>query len=137
MLFWVALRKELLEQWRSYCALLFAAVLVSFWLLSPLTAKFTPELLRVLPNGDQIAALIPPATIQDAVAQYLKNMNQFAVILALLLTMGAVTQEKERGTAAMMLSKPLPRWMFLTAKFAALGLIFAASLALAGLGAYY
>jgi ABC-2 type transport system permease protein len=73
----------------------------------------------------------------DAVSQYLKNMSQFAVILALLLAMGMVTQEKERGTAAMILSKPLPRWAFLTAKFAALGLIFAAGLLLAGAGAYY
>jgi len=137
MLFWATLRKELLEQWRSYRALVVAAVLLGFGLISPLTAKFTPELLRLLPNGDQIAGLIPPPTILDAVAQYLKNMNQFTVILALLLTMGAVTQEKERGTAAMMLSKPLPRWMFLAAKFAALGLTFAVSLALAGAGAYY
>src|SRR5579859_484464 len=137
MLFWATLRKELLEQWRSYRALVVAAVLLGFGLISPLTAKFTPELLRLMPNGDQIAGLIPPPTILDAVAQYLKNMNQFTVILALLLTMGAVTQEKERGTAAMMLSKPLPRWMFLAAKFAALGLTFAVSLALAGAGAYY
>src|SRR5207253_10853989 len=106
-------------------------------LLSPLVAKFTPELFRLLPDGEQIAGLIPPPTILDAVAQYLKNMSQFIVILALLLTMGAVTQEKEHGTAAMMLSKPLPRWVFLAAKFAALSLIFAGSLVLAGAGAYY
>src|SRR5713226_2620753 len=116
MLFWAALRKELLEQWRSYRALVVAAVLLGFGLLSPLSAKFTPELFRLLPNGAQIASLIPPPTLLDAVAQYLKNMSQFAVILALLLTMGAVSQEKERGTAAMMLSKPLPRWAFLAAK---------------------
>ena len=137
MLFWVALRKELLEQWRTYRALVVGAVLLAFGLLSPLTAKLTPELIRLIPNGDQLAGLIPAPTALDAVAQYLKNMSQFAVILALLLTMGAVTQEKERGTAAMMLSKPLPRWAFLAAKFAALGLTFGASLVLAGAGAYY
>ena len=137
MLFWVALRKELLEQWRTYRALVVAAVLLAFGLLSPLTAKLTPELIRLLPKGDQLAGLIPAPTALDAVAQYLKNMSQFAVILALLLAMGALTQEKERGTAAMLLSKPLPRWAFLAAKFAALGLTFAVSLVLAGAGAYY
>lgn len=137
MLFWVALRKELLEQWRSYRLLVVAAVLLAFGLLSPLTAKYTPELIRLLPNGDEIAGLIPPPTMLDAVAQYLKNMSQFIIILALLLTMGAVTQERERGTAAMLLSKPLPRWAFLAAKFVALGLTFAAGLLLAGAGAYY
>lgn len=135
--FTVALRKELMEQWRSYRALVVAAVLLAFGLLSPLTAKYTPEIIRLLPEGDQIALLIPPPTMLDAVAQYLKNISQFIVVLALLLTMGVVSQERERGTAAMMLSKPLPRWAFLTAKFAALTLTFAAGLALAGAGAFY
>ena len=34
----------------------------------------------------------------DAVTQYIKNIGQFGVILALLLTMGAVAQEKDKGT---------------------------------------
>src|SRR5437588_11265370 len=69
MLFVAALRKELLEQWRSYRALVVAVVLLGFGLLSPLVAKFTPELFRLLPDGQQIAGLIPPPTILDAVAQ--------------------------------------------------------------------
>jgi ABC-2 type transport system permease protein len=137
MIFWVALRKEVLEQWRSYRLLVAAAVLVAFGLSSPLVAKLTPQIIQLLPNGSQIAGLIPPPTVMDAVDQYLKNMSQFAVLLAVLLTMGIVAVEKERGTAAMMLVKPFPRWAFLGAKFAALGLTFAASLALAGAGAYY
>jgi len=137
MILWVALRKELMEQWRSYRLLITAAVLVAFGLLSPLTAKYTPELMKLLPNGEEIARLIPQPTAADAVAQYLKNISQFSVVLALLVTMGAVAYEKERGTAAMILVKPLPRWAFLAAKFTALGITFAASLAVAGAGCYY
>ena len=137
MILWVALRKELMEQWRSYRLLITAAVLVAFGLLSPLTAKYTPELMKLLPNGEEIARLIPQPTAADAVAQYLKNISQFSVVLALLVTMGAVAYEKERGTAAMILVKPLPRWAFLAAKFTALGITFAASLVVAGAGCYY
>lgn len=137
MIFWVALHKELLEQWRSYRLLIVAVVLTIFGLLSPLTAKYTPELMKLLPNGEAIAALIPPPTVADSVTQYLKNISQFSIILALLVTMGAVAHEKERGTAGMMLVKPLPRWAFLAAKFAALSLTFAASLTVAGAGCYY
>jgi ABC-2 type transport system permease protein len=132
-----SLRKEVLEQWRTYRLLVAAVVLLVFGLTSPLLAKFTPELLKMLPNGEQIAGLIPPPTLMDAVGQYVKNMSQFGVILALLLAMGSVAQEKERGTAGMMLVKPLPRWVFLAAKFAALGLTFAVSIALAGAACYY
>jgi len=137
MTFMVALRKELLEQWRTRRMLVLAAVLVLFGLLSPLLARYTPELLGMFPEAEAIADLIPPPTVNDAVAQYLENMSQFGVILALLLAMGSVAQEKERGTAAMMLVKPLPRGVFLGAKFAALLITFAVGLALAGAGAYY
>ncbi|MBI3241536.1 MAG: ABC transporter permease subunit [Chloroflexi bacterium] len=135
--FLVLLRKEWLEQWRTYRLLVVGVVLAIFGLLSPLTAKYTPELIKLVPNGEAIARLIPPPTTMDAVAQYVKNISQFGVILALLLTMGAVAQEKDKGTAAMMLVKPLPRVTFLAAKFAALALMFAVSIAVAGLACYY
>ncbi len=137
-MFWTALRKELLEQWRSYRLLIVLAVLLGFGLTSPLLAKLTPELLKQLPEGGEaIAQLIPEPTALDAVAQYVKNLTQFGVILALLMTMGAVAQEKDKGTAAMMLVKPMPRGVFLAAKFTALCLTFALGLALAGLAGYY
>jgi ABC-2 type transport system permease protein len=129
------LRKEALEQVRTYRFLITAAVLVAFGLLSPLLAKLTPELLTIIPGGEQFAGLIPEPTALDAVSQYIKNINQFGLLLAILVTMGAVAQEKEKGTAAMILVKPLPRWGFILAKFLTLSLVFTASLALAGLGA--
>lgn len=135
--FLVVLRKELLEQWRTYRLLVVGVVLTVFGLLSPLTAKYMPELIKLAPNGAAMALLFPSPTILDAVAQYLKNIGQFGVIMALLLAMGAIAQEKDKGTAAMLLVKPLPRAIFLAAKFAALALTFALSLTTAGIACYY
>lgn len=137
MIFLVALRKELLEQWRTYRLLVVVAVLLIFGLLSPLTAKFTPELMKLLPEGEEIAKLIPPPTAADAVAQYIKNSSQFGVVLALLMAMGTMAQEKDKGTAALILAKPMPRSVFLWAKFAALGLTFVMGIAIAGVACYY
>lgn len=138
MNFLIVLRKELLEQWRTYKLLIVAAVLVVFGLISPLLAKLTPELLKAVPNlPPELALVIPAPTLADAVAQYVKNMSQFGILLALLMSMGSVAQEKERGTAAMMLTRPVSRETFLLAKFTALALIFAASLVLAALGCWY
>jgi len=136
MIWWGALRKELLEQWRTYRLLVAVAVLVAFGFLSPLTARFMPEIFKLLPNGAQIASLIPPPTAMDAVAQYIKNGNQFGIILGLLMAMGAVAQEKDKGTAALMLVKPMPRSAFVVAKFVALACTFALSIALASAAAY-
>lgn len=138
MKFFAALRKEWLEQVRTKRLLIVAAVLTAFGLASPLLAKFTPELLRSIPDlPPGLAEMIPPPTLADAVVQYVKNMSQFGILLAVLMSMGAVAQEKERGTAAMVLTHPLSRLDFLLAKFAALGIVFVVSLALAALGCWY
>lgn len=136
MNFLFALRKEWLELWRTYRLLMVGVVLIVFGLLSPLFAKYTPEIIELIPNGETIAQLIPTPTMMDSVTQYIKNISQFGVILALLLTMGAVAQEKDKGTAAMMLVKPLPRVTFLVAKFTALALMFAVTIFVAGVACY-
>lgn len=140
MIFWVALRKEMLEQWRSYRLLIVGVVLLLFGLASPVLAKYTPEILRLaVPKGQatELLNLIPEPTVADAVAQYVKNTSQFGILLALLMAMGMVALEKDKGTAALMLSKPLPRGVFLLAKFAALGLTFALGILLAGVAGYF
>lgn len=138
MNFLIVLRKELLELRRTQRFLIIASILILFGLASPLLAKFTPELLKSVPGlPEGLADAIPPASVADAVIQYVKNMSQFGILLALLITMGVVAQEKERGTAAMLLVHPLPRPVFLLAKFTALGIIVAASLAIAALGCWY
>lgn len=131
------LRKELFELWRTSRWLVTGVVVLAFGMASPVLAKFTPELIKAIPEAEQFAAMIPPPTINDAIIQYVKNMSQFGVLLALLMTMGAVAQEKERGTAAMMLVKPVSRGAFLLAKFSAISLMLLSCLLLAGIAAYY
>ena len=137
MSLFVSLRKEIIQQWRTSRLIIAGAVLIVFGMTSPLLAKFTPQMLQMLPGAEDISALIPDPTITDAVAQYIKNTAQFGVILAFLLTMGAIAVEKEKGTALMMLVKPLPRSAFVVSKFLALAFTFILSIAVAGLGAYY
>jgi len=138
MSFGTAFRKEWLEQRRSYRLLVTAVVLTLFGLLSPLIARYTPDIIRMaLPQSEEILKLIPPPSAADSVAQYLKNITQLGVLLALLMAMGLVAQEKDKGTAALMLSKPMGRTVFLLAKFASLALTFTLSIALAGAAGYY
>ncbi len=133
-----AFRKEWQESLRSYRLLIVVAVLIFFGLTSPLQAKLIPQVLAsALPSGPGISLTIPPATVWDAITQYVKNMGQFDLILAVLLGMGVVAQEKDKGTAAMMIVKPLPRGSFLGAKFLGLATVFAIAIAIAGIGSYY
>ncbi|HWR67146.1 MAG TPA: ABC transporter permease subunit [Bellilinea sp.] len=132
-----ALTKEWLEQRRTHRLLIVSLVFLLFGLTSPLLAKFTPEMIKMIPGGEQISLIIPPPTVIDAVTQYLKNMTQFGMILAVLMGMGMVSQEKDKGTAAMVLAKPLSRTAFILAKPAALAITFLIGTALAAVAGYY
>ncbi len=137
-IFLTALRKELYQAWRTKRLLVVLAVFAIMGLFSPLAAKFTPELLRTIEGAEQFADLIPEPTIADATTQYIKNVTQFGFILAVLLGMGAIVGEKEKGTAAMILSKPMSRWAFVVSKFLAQALTYAVGFGIAALGtAYY
>lgn len=136
-LFLTTLQKELLQQWRTRRVLVVAVVFLLFGLLSPLLTHFTPELLRNIEGAEQFAELIPEPTTADAIAQYIQNLTQFGFIIALLLGMGAVAGEKEQGTASILLSKPLPRGIFVLSKFVAQAAAYLLGFLLAALAAYY
>jgi ABC-2 type transport system permease protein len=129
------LRKELLEQWRTLRLPVVATVFLLVGLSSPLLARFTPEILKAV-AGDQIPFVLPPPTAADAVDQLAKNLGQFGGLISVLLAMGAVATEKERGTAALILSKPVGRGGFLVAKLVAIGLTLGVATALATAGAW-
>jgi ABC-2 type transport system permease protein len=112
------LAKEFREQWRTWKLIVFLAVFLITGIISPVLAKYTPELLKMVPNLPAgLAGMIPTPTMADSVAQYLKNTEQFGILLVILLTMGVVAQEKERGTAAMLLTKPVRRSAVILSKW--------------------
>jgi ABC-2 type transport system permease protein len=79
---------------------------------------------------------IPPPTLSGALIQITKNLSQFGIICALLLGMGSVAWEKERGTAGMILTKPASRAAFLAAKLVAISITLAIATAF-GTGVAY
>jgi len=138
--FSVLLAKELREQLRTYRIQIVAVVFVLFGITSPVLARFTKELFDAL--GAQAAGgieiVIPPPSVGDAVSQLLKNLSQFGILIAILLAMGTVATEKERGTAALVLTKPASRLSFLLAKLSAIGINLAVAVVLACvIGAIY
>jgi ABC-2 type transport system permease protein len=130
------LRKELLEQWRTTRLPIVAAVFLLIGLSSPLLARFTPELISTL-AGDQFQIALPTPTSADAYDQLAKNLGQFGALIAVLLAMGSVATEKERGTAALLLTKPVGRGAFLIAKLAAIATTLGISTAIAAAGAWF
>jgi ABC-2 type transport system permease protein len=137
--FRVLLAKELREQFRTGRLVAVAAVFVLFGILGPLTDRYLKEILDAV--GSQSGGMtftVPAPSLQGDLTQVLKNLSQFGIVCALLLAMGAVAWEKERGTAGMILTKPASRASFLAAKLVAISLNLAiATLLGCGLGYLY
>ena len=128
------LKKELREQLRTYKFLIIAAVFLLFGLATPLMLKYLPELLKLA--GEEIIIEIPPATAVQALAEYADTAVQLCVLMAVLMAMGAIAKERESGTAAMTLSKPVSRGAFVLAKLIAMSTSFLVALGLASAACY-
>jgi ABC-2 type transport system permease protein len=136
--FSIFLRKELRECLRTNRLLVVVAIFAILGIISPLSAKYTPELLKALgTSGGGVTITVSTPTVKDAITQFIKNVAGTGILVALLLPMGLVAREKERGTAAFVLTKPLSRMAFLTAKLFSLGLTLTAGVAIAALATYW
>jgi len=127
----ILLHKELLESWRTRRIPVVVGLFLFVGILSPLTARYLPEILKAA-LGDQATSIpIPTPTATDAVIQLQKNLGQFGALTAIVLAMGLVATEKDRGTAGFILTKPASRAAFLMAKLAGLGTVLGLGSALA------
>ena len=137
--FRVLLIKELREQLRTNRFIAVVAVFVLFGIIGPLTDRYMKELIDAI--GSQSGGFtiqVPGPSLMGAGGQILKNLSEFGIICALLLAMGSVAWEKERGTAGMILTKPASRAAFLGAKLVAISLTLGCAVALGcGFGYLY
>ena len=129
------LEKEMVEAWRTYRLGVVAALFLVLGITAPVLTRFLPDFIKAFaPAGFNVD--VPDLGISDVLDQFLKNLIQFGALAAILVTMGSVAAEKERGTAAFVLAKPVTRTAFLGAKVVSIGMIFAVATALAVAGAW-
>jgi len=125
------LRKELLEQLRTYRLIIVGGVFLFFGITTPLLLKYLPEIIKLA--GESVPVEIPPPTAAEALIEYAGTIGQVGVLVAVLVAMGSVANERSRGTAVMTLSKPVTRAAFVGAKWAAASVTFLVSLLAASL----
>jgi ABC-2 type transport system permease protein len=136
-IFIAAVHKELVQQWRTKRILVILAVFLLFGLGAPVMAKMLPEILKAEPGGEELVKLLPPPKATDGLSSYVDFIGTFGYILAILLGMTAIAGEKETGTAGLILSKPMPRWVFLLSKFVAQSLVYSGAILVGSLAVYY
>lgn len=107
--------KELKEQIRSWKGVVILILLMIFGMTSPLTAKLTPDIIRLAAPDYSIK--LPTPTYLDSYAQFFKNIGQMALIVIILVFASGIVSETTKGTAQLMLTKRLSRNSFILSKF--------------------
>lgn len=111
-------RKELLEQRRTYKLLIMLAVFTIFGTMSPLLAKLMPEIFKSMAVEGMTITIKDPYYL-DAYSQFFKNTTQMGIIVLVLVFSGSMSQELSKGTLTNVLAKGLSRASIVLSKYTA------------------
>ena len=111
---WVAslrrvLRFEALTVWRTSNRWVVPLVIAAADVLSVLTARYSPAILKQLVGGDLIG-LLPGPSWQESYAQWVKNLSQLVIFAVILTGAGATSNLISSGRAQLFAVRPVTRW---------------------------
>jgi ABC-2 type transport system permease protein len=129
------LEKEVVELWRTYRIGLFCALFIVLGIASVVLIRYLPDLDRLFTPPDAELGLTETG-VADAVDFLVRTLVEFGGLAAILLAAGSVAGERERGTAALVLARPVGRGAYLLSKFMAIAMTVALATVLGVLGAW-
>ena len=138
----IFLKKELTESVKTHKLLIMGAVFLFFGMLSPLTARFMPEILQMAMESDpsmagmDFSGFMSEPTASDSWAQFYGNVGQMGLIALVVVFSSMLSSELSRGTLTIMLSKGLSRSAVILSKFTSAVLIWTGSFTLSALTAW-
>ena len=126
----VLLRRQFRALRASWATWALAAVALFFALLSPVTARYLPEILGGLVGGDEAIPIdvsaLPDPVPADAWAQWSSNLAQLIVVIVAVVAASAVSADVARGTVVPILARRVTRAGLWSTAFAAVAITVAA-----------
>lgn len=115
-------KKEFMENSRTFKLLILFSVFFIFGMMGPLTAKLTPEIIKTFAT-DEITFTLPEPSAVDSYIQFFKNVGQMGLLVLVLIFGGTLTNEYTKGTLINVLTKGLSRRTIIFAKFTAASIL--------------
>jgi ABC-2 type transport system permease protein len=100
--------KEFTEYIRTYKLFILLIVFVIFGFLSPITAKYLPQIIEMAGLDPAAMGMGDPTAI-DSFAQFFKNVGQMGLLVVVIIFSGIMANEFSKGTLVNMLTKGLKR----------------------------
>ena len=133
----IFLKKELVEAYKTYKLLIMGAVFLIFGIISPLTAKMMPDIMKWVMESDpstaamDLSRLFTDPKALDAWAQFYSNIGQMGLIVFVIVFSGMLSSELSKGTLTIILTKGLSRSAAILSKLTSAVLIWTGSYAIA------
>jgi ABC-2 type transport system permease protein len=132
------LGKEWLEQIRTRHLLVLCVVFLFFGILSALTARYMGEIFGMMSASmEGMVIQLPAPSLHEAVVQYIANLGENFPLAIILVAMGCLVAERERGTLAILLARPVSRASVIASKYLALLGVLLLAVTIGALGAGY
>jgi len=144
----IFLKKELIESAKTFKLLVMGLVFLTFGMLSPLTAKYTPQVMQWILETDATideatralfeAIFIDPVAL-DSWTEFFSNIGLMGLIVTVIVFSSMLASElksSSTGTLTIILTKGISRASVLLAKVSSAMLIWTGSLAVAALTCY-
>ena len=100
--------KEFTEYIRTYKLFILLIVFVIFGFLSPITAKYLPQIIEMAGLDPDAMGMGDPTAV-DSFAQIFKNVGQMGLLVVVIIFSGIMANEFSKGTLINMLTKGLKR----------------------------
>ena len=108
------------QLWRTFRLPALLLVAIFFALLDPIGARYMPQIMEQLMRGTEgITIIMPEMGPADAMASFFGDLAQLGAFILIVIAMGAVAAERERGISAWLLTRPVGRLPYFWSKFAA------------------
>jgi len=108
--------KEFTEYIRTYKLFILVIVFVIFGFLSPITAKYLPQIIEMAGLDPEAMGMGDPTAV-DSFAQFFKNVGQMGLLVVVIIFSGIMANEFSKGTLINMLTKGLKRPIVIVSKF--------------------
>lgn len=113
--------------------IVFPAIGIFFAILSPVTAKYMPEILEALLGAEGINLGLPEVTVSDSYLQYIGNLFDIFLFVTIFVGVSLFMKQKNKGELPLVLSKPIKRSNYLISKLSAFSILIISSLVASGI----
>lgn len=115
------LKKELKEFTKTPKGLILLVLFIFFAIASPILAKYINEILLLVASDTPIT--LPEPEFQDAWLQFYKNLSTVFIVYIIIVT-GSISQEKNKGSIILVLTKKVTRFNLIMSKFIASAIVY-------------